>query len=109
MLFAIIATLKGFINTYEGFKSFPEIFSPVSKLLIQLAEQDHIPDALKVEIKDAIQHIKNISQETYLLRQPLRWIKQKIIKTEVPKFEEKYVFMFDLIFSLPQNRMIAMY
>lgn len=91
VLFAIIATLKGFINIYEGFKSFPEIFFPVSKLLLQLAEQDHIPDALKVEIKDAIQHIKNKSQETYLLRQPLRWRKQKIIKTEVPKFEENFV------------------
>lgn len=91
VLFAIIATLKGFINIYDGFKSFPEIFSPVSKLLLQLAEQDHIPDALKVEIKDAIQHVKNKSQETYLLRQPLRWRKQKIIKTEVPKFEENFV------------------
>ncbi|XP_075522214.1 uncharacterized protein LOC142555294 isoform X1 [Primulina tabacum] len=91
VLFAIIATLKGFVNIYEGFKSFPEIFSPVSKLLLQLAEQDHIPDALKVEIKDAIQHIKNKSQETYFIRQPLRWRKQKIIKTEIPKFEENFV------------------
>ncbi|XP_073141164.1 uncharacterized protein [Henckelia pumila] len=91
VLFAIIATMKGFVNIYEGFKSFPEIFSPISKLLLQLAEQDHIPDALKVEIQDGIQHIENKCQETYLLRQPLRWRKQKIIKTEVPKFEENFV------------------
>ncbi|KZV48053.1 nucleolar protein 14 [Dorcoceras hygrometricum] len=91
VLFTILATLKGFVNIFEGFKSFPEIFLPVSKLLLQLAEQDHIPDALMVEIKDAVQHIKSKSQETYLLRQPLRWRKQKIIKTEVPKFEDNFV------------------
>lgn len=91
VLSAIIATMKGFVNMYEGFRSFPEIFSTVSKLLLQLAEQDHISDALKVEIKDAIQHINYKSQETYLLRQPLRWRKQKIIKTEVPKFEENFM------------------
>ncbi|CAI9775189.1 unnamed protein product [Fraxinus pennsylvanica] len=90
-LFAIIETLKGFVNIYEGFKSFPEIFLPVSKLLSELAKQDHLPDALLVQIKDVAQLIEKKAQEYHLLRQPLRMRKPKIIKTEVPKFEENFV------------------
>lgn len=77
------------MNIYEGFKSFPEIFAPISEVLQELAEEDLMPDALKVEIRDIIQQIEDKSQEVYLLRQPLRVRKQKIIKTAVPKFEEK--------------------
>ncbi|KAK6116411.1 hypothetical protein DH2020_049873 [Rehmannia glutinosa] len=91
ILSAIIGNLKGFVNIYEGFKSFPEIFLPVSKILHGLAEEDLIPDALKVEIKDVIQRIKNKSQEYHLLRQPLRIRKQKVIKTAIPKFEDNFV------------------
>ncbi|PIN20344.1 Nucleolar protein involved in 40S ribosome biogenesis [Handroanthus impetiginosus] len=91
ILSAIIGNLKGFVTVYEGFKSFPEIFLPISKILHGLAEEDQIPDALKVEIKDVAQHITAKSEEHHLLRQPLRLRKQKIIKTAVPKFEENFV------------------
>ncbi|KAL2559181.1 Nop14-like protein [Forsythia ovata] len=90
-LFATIETLKGFVNIYEGFKSFPEIFLPISKLLGELAKQDHISDALQVQIKDVTQLIEKKAQEFHLLRQPLRMRKPKIIKTEIPKFEENFV------------------
>ncbi|KAK4423666.1 Nucleolar protein 14 [Sesamum alatum] len=91
ILFAIIRNLRGFVSIYEGLKSFPEIFLPISKILHELVEEDQIPDALKVEIKDVAQHIESKSQEHNLLRQPLRLRKQKIIKTAVPKFEENFV------------------
>ncbi|KAL2542866.1 Nop14-like protein [Abeliophyllum distichum] len=91
VLFATIETLKGFVNIYEGFKSFPEIFLPISKLLGELSKQDHIPDALQVQIKDVTQLIEKKAQEFHLLRQPLRMRKPKIIKTEIPKFEENFV------------------
>ncbi|KAL0446980.1 UNVERIFIED_CONTAM: Nucleolar complex protein 14 [Sesamum latifolium] len=91
ILFAIIGNLKGFVSIYEGLKSFPEIFLPISKILHGLVEEDHIPDALKVEIRDVAGRIESKSQEHNLLRQPLRLRKQKIIKTAVPKFEENFV------------------
>ncbi|KAL3830598.1 hypothetical protein ACJIZ3_019400 [Penstemon smallii] len=91
LLFTIIETLKGFANIYEGFKSFPEIFMPIRKLLLELAEDDLVPDALKVEIEDVTKHIENKSQENHLLRQPLRMRKPKIIRTAIPKFEESFV------------------
>ncbi|KAG8383019.1 hypothetical protein BUALT_Bualt05G0140300 [Buddleja alternifolia] len=84
ILSAIIGNLKGFVIIYEGFKSFPELFLPISKVLNGLLEEDHIPDALKVEIKDVAQDIRNKSEEHHLLRQPLRIRKVKIIKTAVP-------------------------
>ncbi|KAL0408763.1 UNVERIFIED_CONTAM: Nucleolar protein 14 [Sesamum radiatum] len=91
ILFAIIGNLKGFVSIYEGLKSFPEIFLPISKILHALVEEDHIPDALKFEIRDVAGRIESKSQEHNLLRQPLRLRKQKIIKTAVPKFEENFV------------------
>ncbi|CAA2945074.1 nucleolar 14 [Olea europaea subsp. europaea] len=91
VLFANIETLKGFVKSYEGFKSFPEIFLPISKLLGELLKQDYIPDALQVQIIDVNQLIEKKAQEYHLLRQPLRMRKPKIIKTEIPKFEENFV------------------
>ncbi|KAL2233489.1 UNVERIFIED_CONTAM: Nucleolar protein 14 [Sesamum indicum] len=91
ILFSIIGNLKGFVSIYEGLKSFPEIFLPISEILHGLVEEDQIPDALKVEIRDVAGRIESKSQEHNLLRQPLRLRKQKIIKTAVPKFEENFV------------------
>ncbi|GFP87290.1 nucleolar protein 14 [Phtheirospermum japonicum] len=91
IIFAIIGNLKGFINIYKGFKSFPEIFLPISKVLHGLAEDNLIPDALKAEIKNIAEQIENKSEEYHLLRQPLRYRKKKIIKTIIPKFEENFV------------------
>ncbi|KAL1556594.1 nucleolar protein 14-like isoform X2 [Salvia divinorum] len=91
ILCAIIRCLKGFVDISEGFKSFPEIFLPIAKILDGLAEEDLIPDALKVEIKDVAQLIKIKSEEFQSLRLPLRIRKQKVIKTAIPKFEDNFV------------------
>ncbi|CAA3019360.1 nucleolar 14, partial [Olea europaea subsp. europaea] len=91
VLFANIETLKGFVKSYEGFKSLPEIFLPISKLLGELLKQDYIPDELQVQIVDVNQLIEKKAQEYHLLRQPLRMRKPKIIRTEIPKFEENFV------------------
>ncbi|XP_051148566.1 uncharacterized protein LOC127263530 [Andrographis paniculata] len=91
ILLAIIKNLKGFVNIYEELKSFPEIFLPVSKILQELAKEDHMPDALKNEIEDAVEYIENKSKEHHFLRQPLRIRKPKVIKTAVPKFEDNFV------------------
>ncbi|KAL3644602.1 hypothetical protein CASFOL_009782 [Castilleja foliolosa] len=91
IIFAIIGNLKGYVNIYEGFKSFPEIFLPISKVLRSLTEDNLIPDALKSEIKNIAQQIENKSEEYHLLRQPLRYRKKKIIKTVIPKFEINFV------------------
>ncbi|KAG6405565.1 hypothetical protein SASPL_133156 [Salvia splendens] len=77
ILYAVIRSLKGFVDISEGFKSFPEIFLPSAEILDGLAEEDLIPDALKVEIKDVAQLIKTKSEEFQLLRLPLRIRKQK--------------------------------
>ena len=89
ILCAIIRNLKGFVDIYEGFKSFPEIFLPMAKILHGLAEEDLIPDALKKEFKDVAQLIETKSEEYQSLRLPLRIRKQKVIKTAIPKFEDK--------------------
>ncbi|XP_042023391.1 nucleolar protein 14-like isoform X2 [Salvia splendens] len=91
ILCAIIRNLKGFVDIYEGFKSFPEIFLPMSKILHGLAEEDLIPDALKKEFKDVAQLIETKSEEFQSLRLPLRIRKQKVIKTAIPKFEDNFV------------------
>ncbi|GER40586.1 hypothetical protein STAS_17260 [Striga asiatica] len=91
ILFAIIGNLKGFVKIFEGFKSFPEIFLPISEILNGLSEEDLLPDQLKAEIKDITQLIEKKSEEHHLLRQPLRIRKQKVIKTAIPKFEDNFV------------------
>ncbi|KAL3636188.1 hypothetical protein CASFOL_020735 [Castilleja foliolosa] len=91
IIFAIIGNLKGFVNIYGGFKSFPEIFLPISKVLHALIEDNLIPDSLKVEIENIAEQIESKSEEYHLLRQPLRFRKKKIIKTVIPKFEENFV------------------
>lgn len=77
------------MNIYEGFKSFPEIFLPIAKLLQGLAAEDLIPDAIKAELKEVAQLIETKSEEHHSLRQPLRLRKQKVIKTAIPKFEDR--------------------
>lgn len=89
ILSAIIGNLKGFVIIYDGFKSFPEIFLPIAKILHELADEDLMPDSLKAESKDVAQIIETKSQELHLLRQPLRVRKVKVIKTAVPKFEDR--------------------
>ncbi|XP_065877793.1 uncharacterized protein [Euphorbia lathyris] len=93
VLVSVIETLRGYVETCEGLSSFPEIFLPVSKLILEVAKQENIPAALKDKFNDVAQLIeKNIGQH-YLLRQPLQIRKQKPvpIKLLTPKFEENFV------------------
>lgn len=91
ILVAIMETIQGFVNIYEGLNSFPEIFMPIAKLLNQLAAQNHMPDILQEKIKSVIQLIENKVEENHRLRQPLRMRKQKPVPIKMvnPKFEEK--------------------
>ncbi|KAM7487525.1 hypothetical protein LguiB_025009 [Lonicera macranthoides] len=91
MLAAVIETLRGFVNIYEGFNSFPEIFMPISKLLLGLEE--YVPDALKVKIRDIAELIEKKGYEHHTLRRPLQMRKQKPVPIKLlnPKFEENFV------------------
>ncbi|CAH9117309.1 unnamed protein product [Cuscuta epithymum] len=93
ILVAIMETLQGFVNIYEGFNSFPEIFMPITKLLNDLAVQKHMPDALQEKIRSVTQLIENKIEDTLRLRQPLRMRKQKPVPIRMftPKFEENFV------------------
>ncbi|XP_059648722.1 uncharacterized protein LOC132294765 [Cornus florida] len=93
MLVSVIETLRGFVNVYEGFNSFPEIFLQISKLLLELAQQEHMPDALQDKIREVAQLIEKKTLELHKLRQPLHIRKQKPVPIKLlnPKFEENYV------------------
>ncbi|KAI3693885.1 hypothetical protein L1987_76840 [Smallanthus sonchifolius] len=93
MLVAVVDTLQGYVYIYEEFKSFPEIFLPISNLLTELAGQDHMPDALKDKIKDTVQLINKKADEHHMSRLPLQMRKQKPVPIKLlnPKFEENFV------------------
>jgi len=93
MLASVIETLRGFVCACEGFSSFPEIFSPISKLLPELAEQEHMPDALRDKIRDVFQLIEKKVHDHHVLRCPLQMRKQKPVPITLlnPKFEENFV------------------
>ncbi|KAA8529305.1 hypothetical protein F0562_033896 [Nyssa sinensis] len=93
MLVCVIETLRGFVNVYEGFSSFPEIFTPISKILLELAEQEHMQDALQDKIRDVTLLIEKKTHEHHLLRRPLQMRKQKPVPIKLlnPKFEENFV------------------
>lgn len=91
VLVTLIETLRGYVNVYGRLSSFPEIFLPISSLLLEVAQQENLPGALQEKFKDAAQLIKTKIDEQYILRQPLQMRKQKPvpIKMLTPKFEEK--------------------
>ncbi|ERN17817.1 hypothetical protein AMTR_s00047p00175730 [Amborella trichopoda] len=93
ILVSVTETLRGFINTYEGLISFPEIFSSVSALLHDLIKQEYMPDLVVSSMQEIIQRIEEKSIEHQKLRQPLQMRKQKPvpIKEFNPKFEENFV------------------
>ncbi|KAJ0736884.1 putative nucleolar protein [Helianthus annuus] len=93
MLVAVVDTLQGYVNIYEEFKSFPEIFLPISNLLMELEGQDHTPDTLKDKIKATVQLINKKADEHHMLRLPLQMRKQKPVPIKLvnPKFEENFV------------------
>ncbi|CAL2231961.1 unnamed protein product [Prunus armeniaca] len=93
VLLTVIETLRGFVSIYEGFSYFPEFFLPISILLVEVAEQDNMPQVLTDKFQDVAQLIKTKADEHHILRQPLQMRKQKpvAIKMLNPKFEENFV------------------
>ncbi|CAI9096424.1 OLC1v1032571C1 [Oldenlandia corymbosa var. corymbosa] len=93
VLAAITEALKGFVNIYEGYNSFPEIFLPISKLLSKLADQDHMPETLQISLRDVLQLIEKKTEEHHTFRKPLQMRKKKPVPVKMlaPKFEENFV------------------
>ncbi|KVI05291.1 Nucleolar protein 14 [Cynara cardunculus var. scolymus] len=93
MLVTVVDTLQGYANIYEEFKSFPEIFLPISNLLVELTAQDHMPVALKDKLRATAQQIEKKADEHHILRRPLQMRKQKPVPIKLlnPKFEENFV------------------
>ncbi|KAF5745765.1 nucleolar protein 14 isoform X1 [Tripterygium wilfordii] len=92
VLLTTIETLRGFVDTYEGFNSFPEIFLPFS-MLREVAGQENMPEALQDKFKDVAQLIEKKVDEHHMLRQPLQMRKKKPVPIKLvnPKFEENFV------------------
>ncbi|KAG6708692.1 nucleolar protein 14 isoform X1 [Carya illinoinensis] len=93
VLVTVIETLRGYVNIYEGLSSFPEIFLPISVLLLEVAQQENMPYVLQDKFKDVAQLIQTKAEEHYLLRHPLQMRKQKPVPIKLlnPKFEENFV------------------
>lgn len=93
VLITVVETLIGFVNTYEGFKSFTEIFSPISTLLLEVVKHKFLPDTIRDKFKDVAALIKAKADEHQMLRQPLQMRKKKPVPIRLlnPKFEEIYV------------------
>lgn len=93
VLVTVVATLQGYIKVYEGLSSFPEIFSPILRLLNEIAEQQNMPNALREKINVVAELIKSKVDEHHTLRRPLQMRKQKPVPIKLlnPKFEENYV------------------
>lgn len=91
ILVAVIETLRGYVNIYEGFNSFPEIFLPISKILLKLAAQTLVPNELRMKVRDVAHLIEKKALEHHMLRRPLEMRKQKPLPIKLlnPKFEEK--------------------
>ncbi|KAI3919606.1 hypothetical protein MKX01_018429 [Papaver californicum] len=93
VLVSVMEILQGFVEVYEGYNSFPEIFMPISTLLNEVSKQNHIPSQLQDKINDVTKLIETKVDEYHLLRQPLQMRKKRLepIKLLNPKFEDNYV------------------
>ncbi|KAF8040406.1 hypothetical protein BT93_B2592 [Corymbia citriodora subsp. variegata] len=93
VLASVIETLSGFTSIYGKLSSFPEIFMPISTLLLEVAQQQNMPNELQNKFEDVAKLIKRKADEHQMLRQPLQLRKQKPvpIKQLNPKFEENFV------------------
>ncbi|XP_054810709.1 uncharacterized protein LOC129312133 [Prosopis cineraria] len=93
VLVAVIETLRGYVNIYDGLSSFPEIFLPVLTSLRRLAKEKNTPNALHDKIEDVAELIKSKVDEQHTTRRPLQMRKRKPepIRLLNPKFEENYV------------------
>ncbi|KAJ6324635.1 hypothetical protein OIU76_011848 [Salix suchowensis] len=86
-------TLRGFVDIYKELSSFPEIFSPISMLLLEVAQQDNMPATLQDKFKDVAELINKQANKHRETRKPLQMHKKKPvpIKLLAPKFEENFV------------------
>lgn len=91
MLLTLVEILGGYVNVYEGLSSFPELFLPISTLLLEVAQQQNVPDVLQNKFREVAQLIKTKVEEHHILRRPLQMRKQKPVPIKMlnPKFEEK--------------------
>ena len=100
VLYAVIETLRGYVNVYEGLSSFPEIFLPILGLLREIVAQKNMPNTLRDKFRDVADLIKTKVDDCHTLRRPLQMRKQKPVPIKLlnPKFEEKYdVFPFSCL------------
>ncbi|CAK8533932.1 unnamed protein product [Lathyrus sativus] len=93
VLVTVVETIQGYINAYKDLNSFPEIFLPILKLLLEIAEQKNMPIVLRDKVKDVAELIKLKADEHHALRRPLKMRKQKPVPIRLlnPKFEENYI------------------
>ncbi|KAJ6718589.1 NOP14 [Salix purpurea] len=93
VLVTMVETLRGFVDIYKELSSFPEIFSPISMLLLEVAQQDNMPATLQDKFKDVAELINKQANEHRETRKPLQMHKKKPvpIKLLAPKFEENFV------------------
>ncbi|KAF6158497.1 hypothetical protein GIB67_040011 [Kingdonia uniflora] len=96
VLKSVIETLRGFVNIYGGYDSFPELFLPISTLLHEVGNHDKMPVILQDTTKDVVNLIKDKVDELHMKRQPLQMCKRKAVpwKQINPMFEDKYVIYF---------------
>ncbi|KAF6163850.1 hypothetical protein GIB67_024705 [Kingdonia uniflora] len=93
VLKSVIETLRGFVNIYGGYDSFPELFLPISTLLHEVGNHDKMPVILQDTTKDVANLIKDKVDELHMKRQPLQMCKRKAVplKQINPMFEDNYV------------------
>ncbi|KAJ6891366.1 nucleolar protein 14 isoform X2 [Populus alba x Populus x berolinensis] len=93
VLVTMVETLQGFVDIYKELNSFPEIFLPISMLLLEVAQQENMPATLQDKFKDVAELINKKANEHHMKRKPLQMQKKKPvpIKLVAPKFEENFV------------------
>lgn len=93
LLMTVMETLRGFVDIYGGLNSFPELFLPLARLLLDLAQQENMPAALQEKFKDAAEVIKKKVDEHHMVRRPLQMHKKNPVPIKLlnPKFEENFV------------------
>ncbi|KAI9387237.1 hypothetical protein POPTR_010G140100v4 [Populus trichocarpa] len=93
VLVTMVETLQGFVDIYKELSSFPEIFLPISMLLLEVAQQENMPATLQDKFKDVAELINKKANKHHMMRKPLQMQKKKPvpIKLVAPKFEENFV------------------
>ncbi|GAB2262460.1 hypothetical protein Droror1_Dr00003457 [Drosera rotundifolia] len=92
LVFAV-EVLREFVELYGELRAFPEIFLPISKIIVEVAEQATMPGLLQDKLGDVADLVTKKVDELHKLRQPLQMRKQKPVPIKLlnPKFEENFV------------------